>query len=161
MAVFGNQGSRGGGDDDSVDDVRVESTTRCGCSDSGGRDGKSGVGGCDSGGGYSDDGVHSLGVDDDVCFFTRGDGMASPSSDNVFVDTTALSDQEHLQSYLALFTKYPHLFKSNIGSGGPLSVAASQDPAKYVATCAAVASIEADRATLDLFDQHPFQPIAS
>jgi hypothetical protein len=173
---FGNQGSRGGVDD-SVDDVRVESTPRRGCSrsssdgenggDSGvvGGDGEnggdSGVVGSDSGSAYSEDGVGSLGTNDDVCFLMKGDGMASPPSGNVFVDTAALSDQEHLQSALALFAKYPHIFKSNIDSGRPLSVAASHDSAKYVATCAAVASLEADdTAVLDLFDQHPFQPIA-
>jgi hypothetical protein len=87
--------------------------------------------------------------------------MASPPSGNLFVDTAAFSDKEHLQSALALFSKYPHLFKSNIGSDSQLSVAASQDSAKYVATCAAVASLEADdTAALDLLDHHPFQPIA-
>jgi hypothetical protein len=186
---FGNQGSHGG-DDDSIDDVRVESTPRRGCSNSSGNgenggdsgvvggdgknggdsgvvggDGKnggySGVVGGDSGSAYSEDGVGSLGTNDDVCVFTRGDGIMSPPSGNLFVDTAALSDQDHTQSALALFAKYPHLFKSNIGSGSTLSVAASHDSAKSVATCAAVASLEADdTAALDLFDQHPFQPIA-
>jgi hypothetical protein len=145
---FGNQGSYGG-DDDSVDDVRVKSTPIRGCSGSSGNgengdesgvvggDGENGddsgvVGGDgenggDSGSDYSEDGVGSLGTNNDVCVFTRGDGMASPPSGNLFVDTVALSYQEHLQSALALFAKYPHLFKSNSGSVSPLSVAASQD----------------------------------
>jgi hypothetical protein len=135
MALFVNQGSRGGDDDnvddvrvefvnqgsrgvydDSVDDVWVESTPRRGCRGDGNNGGNSGVGGGDRGSAYSEDGVGSLGTDDDVCDFTRGDGMASPHSDNLFVDTAALSDQEHLQSALALFAKYPHLFKINSGT---------------------------------------------
>jgi hypothetical protein len=159
MALFGNQGSRGG-DDDSVDDVRVESGPRLVCIEIGGDNGGDcGVG--DSVSAYSEDGVGSLGANDDVCVFTRGDGMASPPSGNLFVDTASFSDQEHLQLALVLFAKYSHLFKSNIGSGSPLSVVASQDSAKSVASCAAVASLEAnDTADLDLFDQHSLRSIA-
>jgi hypothetical protein len=160
---FGNQGSHGG-DDDSVDDVWVEKTPIRGCSGSSGdgeNGGDSGVVGDHSGSAYSEDGVGSVGTNDDVCVFMRGDGMASRPSGNSFVDTATLSDQENLQSALDFFFKYPHLFKSNIGSGSPLFFAASQDSAKSVATCAAVASLETDdTAALDLFDQHPFQPIA-
>jgi hypothetical protein len=133
MAVFGNQGSRAG-DDDSVDDVRVESTPRRGCSGSSGGDDNDG-GDSGSGSGYSNDGVGSLVIDDEVCVFTGGDGMMSPRSSNLFFDTTAFSDQERLQSALALFAKFPRFFKqSNRGSGSPLPVAASQDSAILLTT---------------------------
>jgi hypothetical protein len=153
---LGKQGSHGG-DDDRVDDMWVESISRRGCSVSSG-DGD--IGG-DSGSACSEYGVDSLGTKYDVCVFKRGDGMASPPSGNLFVDTAALSDQDNLQSAVALFARYPHLFKSNSASGNPLYVAASQDSTKCVATCAPLASLEADdMAALDVFDQHPFQPIA-
>jgi hypothetical protein len=102
-----------------------------------------------------------LGFDDDVFVFTKGDGMVSPSSGNLFFDTAAFLDQEHLHSAFALFSKKSHTFKSNSGSGSPLSVVASQYSAKSMATCAAVASFEADdTVALELFDQQPFHPIA-
>jgi hypothetical protein len=107
-----------------------------------------------SGGGGSISG--NGGVRDDVVVSTRGNGMASPPSCNVCVDTAALSAEESLQSALALFTKYPNLFKNTSGSDIPLSITVIHESTKSAVACATVASLEADDYLLDLLDQHPF-----
>jgi hypothetical protein len=81
-------------DDDIVDNVWVESSSRhvvssiSGSNDGGDDGGNSAVGSDYSDNRDSDDG--SLGVDDDVCFLMRLYGMTSPPSFNLFVDTAAL-----------------------------------------------------------------------
>jgi hypothetical protein len=87
-------------------------------------------------------------AEDDVSVIANGDGMALPPKNRFFVDTSAFSAEDNLQSV----EKYFHLFKSP--SSG------SEGSKKMIITCAMVPSLETyDMTAAELLRQHPSNKI--